>query len=190
MACTRVPTTKSRGRSPSPKTTGGVSPGMPYRIGKAHRNRAGRIGRPRDGREAATSISRARQAAGVHAILSAFLEDPPRVLSGDGEQTGDFTLSRRGAGQSIACESPTLPVSLQRRHRWAHVSEYVLKALGNLRQTLEPVRTGADGDIRDSQRTFLRREYSGYDPRSTSKKGWPHVWWYRSARRKRCKSEK
>ena len=130
-------------------------------------------------------------------FCTAFLEDTPPVVFGDGEQTRDFTFVENAVQANLlACEAPNASGKVFNVGTGGRTSlNEVLKALGKitgktLETKYEPAR---DGDIRDSQADISQaREYLGYDPQVDFEEGLSRTFeWYRSSQTKApTKSEK
>jgi nucleoside-diphosphate-sugar epimerase len=130
-------------------------------------------------------------------FCTAYLEDTPPVVFGDGEQTRDFTYVENAVQANLlACEAPSVSGKVFNVGTGGRTSlNEVLKALGKitgktLETKYEPAR---DGDIRDSQADISQaREYLGYDPQVHFEGGLSRTLeWYRSSQtRAPAKSEK
>jgi nucleoside-diphosphate-sugar epimerase len=130
-------------------------------------------------------------------FCTAYLEDTPPVVFGDGEQTRDFTYVENAVQANLlACEAPSVSGKVFNVGTGGRTSlNDVLKALGKitgkaLEAKYEPAR---DGDIRDSQADISQaREYLGYDPQVDFEEGLSSTFeWYRSSQTKApAKSEK
>ncbi len=130
-------------------------------------------------------------------FCTAFLEDTPPVVFGDGEQTRDFTYVENAVQANLlACEAPNVSGKVFNVGVGGRVSlNEVVRALGKITgKTLEakydPPR---DGDIRDSQADISQaREYLGYDPQVSFEEGLARTFeWYRATQMKTtAKAEK
>jgi nucleoside-diphosphate-sugar epimerase len=130
-------------------------------------------------------------------FCTAFLEDTPPVVFGDGEQTRDFTYVENAMQANLlACEAPNVSGKVFNVGVGGRVSlNEVVRALGKITgKTLEakydPPR---DGDIRDSQADISQaREYLGYEPQVSFEEGLARTFgWYRATQMKTtAKAEK
>jgi nucleoside-diphosphate-sugar epimerase len=130
-------------------------------------------------------------------FCTAFLEDTPPVVFGDGEQTRDFTYVENAVHANLlACEAPNVSGKVFNVGVGGRVSlNEVVRALGKITgKTLEakydPPR---DGDIRDSQADISQaREYLGYEPQVSFEEGLARTFgWYRATQMKTtAKAEK
>ncbi len=130
-------------------------------------------------------------------FCTAFLEDTPPVVFGDGEQTRDFTYVENAVQANLlACEAPNVSGRVFNVGVGGRVSlNEVVRALGKITgKTLEakydPPR---DGDIRDSQADISQaREYLGYEPQVSFEEGLARTFeWYRATQMKTtAKAEK
>src|SRR5216684_3895739 len=120
-------------------------------------------------------------------FCTAFLEDTPPVVFGDGEQTRDFTFVENAVQANLlACEAPNASGKVFNVGTGGRTSlNEVLKALAKitgktLEAKYEPAR---DGDIRDSQADISQaRECLGYDPQVDFEQGLSRTYeWYRSS---------
>jgi len=123
-------------------------------------------------------------------FCTAYLEDTPPVVFGDGEQTRDFTYVENAVQANLlACEAPSVSGKVFNVGTGGRTSlNEVLKALGKitgktLEAKYEPAR---DGDIRDSQADISQaREYLGYHPLVDFEEGLSSTFeWYRSSQTK------
>src|SRR6516225_6835861 len=104
-------------------------------------------------------------------FCTAFLEDSPPVVFGDGEQTRDFTFVDNAVyANLLACEAPNVAgkvfnVGCGERISLNQVLAALRKISGNaLEAKYEAPR---DGDIRDSQADISEaRRYLGYEPQA------------------------
>ena len=119
-------------------------------------------------------------------FCTAFLEETPPVVFGDGEQTRDFTFVDNAVQANLlACEAPNVSGKVFNVGCAARVSlNEVLRALGRitgkpLEAKYEPPR---DGDIRDSLADISQaKEFLGYDPQVSFEDGLSRTFeWYRS----------
>jgi nucleoside-diphosphate-sugar epimerase len=130
-------------------------------------------------------------------FCTAFLEDTPPVVFGDGEQTRDFTyVDNAVQANLLACEAPNVTGKVFNIGCGARVSlNEVLRALTKitgkpLEAKYDPPR---DGDIRDSQADISRaKEFLGYDPQIGFEEGLARTLeWYRESQLKAAaKAEK
>jgi nucleoside-diphosphate-sugar epimerase len=119
-------------------------------------------------------------------FCTAFLENAPPLVFGDGEQTRDFTYVENAVQANLlACEAPNASGKVFNVGVGDRISlNEVLRELGKitgktLEAKYEPPR---DGDIRDSQADISQaRENLGYDPQVTFAEGLKRTFeWYRS----------
>jgi nucleoside-diphosphate-sugar epimerase len=119
-------------------------------------------------------------------FCTAFLEDVPPLVFGDGEQTRDFTYVDNAVQANLAaCEAPNASgkvfnVGVGGRVSLNEVLRELAKITGKtLAAKYEPPR---DGDIRDSQADISEaRETLGYDPQVSFEEGLARTFeWYRS----------
>jgi len=119
-------------------------------------------------------------------FCTAFLEDVPPLVFGDGEQTRDFTyVDNAVQANLLACEAPNASgkvfnVGVGGRVSLNEVLRELAKITGKtLAAKYEPPR---DGDIRDSQADISQaRETLGYDPPVSFEEGLARTFeWYRS----------
>ncbi len=119
-------------------------------------------------------------------FCTAFLEDVPPLVFGDGEQTRDFTyVDNAVQANLLACEAPNASgkvfnVGVGGRVSLNEVLRELAKITGKtLAAKYEPPR---DGDIRDSQADISEaRETLGYDPQVSFEEGLARTFeWYRS----------
>ncbi len=130
-------------------------------------------------------------------FCTAFLEDTPPVVFGDGEQTRDFTYVENAVQANLlACEAPNISGKVFNVGVGGRISlNEVVRTLGKITgKTLEakydPPR---DGDIRDSQADISQaREYLGYEPQVSFEEGLARTFeWYRTTQMKTtAKAEK
>src|SRR5713226_8561313 len=130
-------------------------------------------------------------------FCTAFLEDTPPVVFGDGEQTRDFTYVENAVKANLlACETPNVSGKVFNVGVGGRVSlNEVVRALGKITgKTLEakydPPR---DGDIRDSQADITQaKELLGYEPQVSFEEGLARTFeWYRATQMKTtAKAEK
>ncbi len=130
-------------------------------------------------------------------FCTAFLENSPPVLFGDGEQTRDFTyVDNVVQANLLACEAPNVTGKVFNIGCGTRVSlNEVLRELAKITgKTLEakydPPR---DGDIRDSQADISKaKEFLGYDPQIGFEEGLARTFeWYRESQLKAAaKTEK
>ena len=123
-------------------------------------------------------------------FCTAFLEDTPPVVFGDGEQTRDFThVENAVQANLLACEAPNVSGKVFNVGFGGRVSlNEVLRELGKitgktLEAKYEPPR---EGDIRDSQADISQaREFLGYSPRVSFEEGLARTFeWYRETQAK------
>jgi nucleoside-diphosphate-sugar epimerase len=123
-------------------------------------------------------------------FCTAFLEETPPGVFGDGEQTRDFTYVENAVQANLlACEAPNVSGKVFNVGTGGRTSlNQVLKALGEisgkrLEAKYDPPR---DGDIRDSQADISQaREYLGYEPQVQFEEGLRKTFdWYRSLPKK------
>jgi len=128
-------------------------------------------------------------------FCTAFLEDTPPLVFGDGEQTRDFTYVENAVQANLlACEAPNASGKVFNVGVGERISlNEVLRELGKitgkrLEAKYEPPR---DGDIRDSQADISQaREYLDYDPQVSFEKGLARTFeWYRSIQTKMTAKE-
>ncbi len=130
-------------------------------------------------------------------FCTAFLEDTPPVVFGDGEQTRDFTyVDNAVQANLLACEAPNVTGKVFNIGCGTRVSlNEVLRALAKitgkvLEAKYDPPR---DGDIRDSQADISQaKEFLGYDPQIRFEEGLARTFeWYRESQLKAAaKAEK
>jgi nucleoside-diphosphate-sugar epimerase len=130
-------------------------------------------------------------------FCTAFLEDTPPLVFGDGEQTRDFTYVENAVQANLlACEAPTISgkvfnVGVGGRVSLNAVLRELSKITGKtLEAKYEPPR---DGDIRDSQADISQaKELLGYVPQVTFEDGLARTFeWYRETQTKAAaKTEK
>src|SRR5436190_680663 len=130
-------------------------------------------------------------------FCTAFLEDTPPVVFGDGEQTRDFTFVDNAVyANLLACEAPNAAGKVFNVGVGGRVSlNEVLRELGKitgktLEAKYEPPR---EGDIRDSQADISQaREFLGYSPQVSFEEGLARTFeWYRETQAKAAvKTEK
>ena len=130
-------------------------------------------------------------------FCTAFLEDTPPVVFGDGEQTRDFTYVESAVQANLlACEAPNVSGKVFNVGVGGRVSlNEVLRELGKitgktLETKYEPPR---EGDIRDSQANISQaREFLGYSPQVSFEEGLARTFeWYRETQAKAAvKTEK
>jgi len=130
-------------------------------------------------------------------FCTAFLEDTPPVVFGDGEQTRDFThVENAVQANLLACEAPNVSGKVFNVGFGGRVSlNEVLRELGKitgktLEAKYEPPR---EGDIRDSQADISQaREFLGYSPQVSFEEGLARTFeWYRETQAKAAvKTEK
>jgi nucleoside-diphosphate-sugar epimerase len=123
-------------------------------------------------------------------FATAFLEDTPPVVYGDGEQSRDFTYVENAVQANLlASEAPNVSgkvfnIGTGSRYTLNQTLELLRGHSGkNLQAQYEPPR---DGDIRDSQADItLARELLGYEPQVKFEEGLQRILdWYRSAHAK------
>jgi len=128
-------------------------------------------------------------------FCTAFLEDTPPLVFGDGEQTRDFTYVENAVQANLlACEAPNASGKVFNVGVGERISlNEVLRELGKitgkrLEAKYEPPR---DGDIRDSQADISQaRECLDYDPQVSFEKGLARTFeWYRSIQTKMTAKE-
>jgi nucleoside-diphosphate-sugar epimerase len=130
-------------------------------------------------------------------FCTAFLEDTPPVVFGDGEQTRDFTYVENAVQANLlACDAPNVSGKVFNVGIGGRVSlNEVLRELGKitgktLEAKYEPPR---EGDIRDSQADISQaREFLGYSPQVSFEEGLARTFeWYRETQAKAAvKTEK
>jgi len=130
-------------------------------------------------------------------FCTAFLEDTPPVVFGDGEQTRDFTYVENAVHANLlACEAPNVSGKVFNVGVGGRVSlNAVLRELGKItgktmEAKYEPPR---EGDIRDSQADISQaREFLGYKPQVSFEEGLARTFeWYRETQTKAAvKTEK
>ena len=130
-------------------------------------------------------------------FCTAFLEDTPPVVFGDGEQTRDFTYVENAVQANLlACEAPNVSgkvfnVGVGGRVSLNEVLRELAKITGKtLEAKYEPPR---EGDIRDSQADISQaREFLGYSPQVSFEEGLARTFeWYRETQAKAAvKTEK
>src|SRR2546426_510205 len=130
-------------------------------------------------------------------FFTAFLEDNPPVVFGDGEQTRDFTyVDNAVQANLLACEAPNVARKVFNVGTGGRTSlNQVVKALGEI--SGKPMEAKHDppreGDIRDSQADISQaREFLGYEPQVTFEDGLARTFeWYRETQAKvAAKAEK
>jgi nucleoside-diphosphate-sugar epimerase len=130
-------------------------------------------------------------------FCTAFLEDTPPIVFGDGEQTRDFTYVENAVQANLlACDAPNVSGKVFNVGVGGRISlNEVLRELGRITgKTLEtkydPPR---EGDIRDSQADISQaREFLGYQPQVLFEEGLARTFeWYRETQTKAAvKTEK
>lgn len=123
-------------------------------------------------------------------FCTAFLEDTPPVVFGDGEQTRDFTFVDNAVHANLlACEAPNVAGKVFNVGCGDRISlNQVLAALGKV--TGKPLQAQYDppreGDIRDSQADISEaRRYLGYEPQVGFQEGLELTFgWYRESQQK------
>ncbi|HEX8881542.1 MAG TPA: SDR family oxidoreductase [Candidatus Acidoferrum sp.] len=123
-------------------------------------------------------------------FCTAFLEDTPPVVFGDGEQTRDFTFVDNAVyANLLACEAPNVAGKVFNVGCGHRISlNQVLAALGKV--TGKPLQAKYDppreGDIRDSQADISQaRRYLGYEPQVGFEEGLELTFgWYRESQQK------
>lgn len=123
-------------------------------------------------------------------FCTAFLEDAPPVVFGDGEQTRDFTFVDNAVHANLlACEAPNVAGKVFNVGCGDRISlNQVLAALRKV--TGKPLQAQYDspreGDIRDSQADISEaRRYLGYEPQVGFEEGLELTFgWYREAQQK------
>jgi nucleoside-diphosphate-sugar epimerase len=130
-------------------------------------------------------------------FCTAFLEDTPPVVFGDGEQTRDFTFVDNAVHANLlACEAPHVAGKVFNVGCGVRISlNQVLAALREI--TGKPLQAKYDppreGDIRDSQADISEaRRYLGYEPQAGFEQGLQLTFgWYRESQQKAAaKAEK
>ena len=120
-------------------------------------------------------------------FCSAYLDDTPPIVFGDGEQTRDFTFVENAVQANLlACEAPNVSGKVFNEGTGARISlNTVLSVLEKitgkrLEAKYEPPR---EGDIRDSQADISQaKTLLGYDPQVGFEEGLTRTFeWYRSA---------
>ena len=123
-------------------------------------------------------------------FCTAFLEDSPPVVFGDGEQTRDFTFVDNAVyANLLACEAPNVAgkvfnVGCGERISLNQVLAALRKVTGKpLQANYDPPR---EGDIRDSQADISEaRRYLGYEPQVGFGQGLElTLGWYRESQQK------
>src|SRR2546423_12394135 len=123
-------------------------------------------------------------------FCTAFLEDTPPVVFGDGQQTRDFTFVENAVQANLlACEAPNVSgkvfnIGVGGRFSLNQTVVLLNKVSGKqLEAKHEPPR---DGDIRDSQADISEaRELLGYDPPVGFEEGLRRTFeWYQAAQAK------
>jgi nucleoside-diphosphate-sugar epimerase len=123
-------------------------------------------------------------------FCTAYLEDTPPLVFGDGEQTRDFTYVENAVQANLlACEAPNVSGKVFNVGVAGRVSlNEVLRELGKitgktLEAKYEPAR---DGDIRDSQADISQaKEFLGYEPQVSFEQGLARTFeWYRETQAK------
>src|SRR5215469_1750731 len=123
-------------------------------------------------------------------FCTAFLEDSPPVVFGDGEQTRDFTFVDNAVyANLLACEAPNVAgkvfnVGCGERISLNQVLAALRKVTGKpLHATYDPPR---EADIRDSQADISEaRRYLGYEPQVGFGQGLELTYgWYRESQQK------
>ena len=123
-------------------------------------------------------------------FCTAFLEDTPPVVFGDGEQTRDFTFVDNAVHANLlACEAPNVAgkvfnVGCGDRISLNQVLAALRKVTGKpLQAQYDPPR---EGDIRDSQADISEaRRYLGYEPQVGFAEGLELTFgWYRESQQK------
>src|SRR5262249_25223455 len=119
-------------------------------------------------------------------FCTAFLEETPPVIFGDGEHTRDFTFVENAVQANLlACEAPNASGGVFNVGTGGRTSlNQVVKALGGISgkpmgAKYDPPR---EGDIRDSQADIRQaREILGYDPQVQFEEGLRRTFeWYKS----------
>ena len=118
-------------------------------------------------------------------FATAFLEQEPPVVYGDGEQTRDFTyVDNAVQANLLACESPSVAggvfnIGTGDRISLNQILEHMRRITGiKLEARYEPPR---EGDIRDSQADISKAvEFLGYEPTVRFEEGLERTFeWYR-----------
>jgi UDP-N-acetylglucosamine/UDP-N-acetyl-alpha-D-glucosaminouronate 4-epimerase len=128
-------------------------------------------------------------------FCTAFLEDTPPVVFGDGEQTRDFTFVDNAVHANLlACEAPNVAGKVFNIGCGARVSlNQVLRTLSKI--TGKPLEAKYDppreGDIRDSQADILQaKKFLGYEPQVSFEEGLKLTFdWYRESQLKAAAKE-
>jgi UDP-glucose 4-epimerase len=123
-------------------------------------------------------------------FCTAFLEDTPPVVFGDGEQTRDFTFVDNAVyANLLACEAPNVAGKVFNVGCGVRISlNQVLAALREI--TGKPLQAKYDppreGDIRDSQADLSEaRRYLGYEPIAGFRQGLEITFgWYRGSQQR------
>ena len=130
-------------------------------------------------------------------FCTAFLEDTPPAVFGDGEQTRDFTYVENAVHANLlACDAPNVSGKVFNVGVGGRVSlNEVLRELGKITgKTLETkFEAPREGDIRDSQADISQaREFLGYEPQVSFEEGLARTFeWYRETQAKAAvKTEK
>jgi nucleoside-diphosphate-sugar epimerase len=123
-------------------------------------------------------------------FCTAFLEDSPPVVFGDGEQTRDFTYVENAVQANLlACEAPNVSGRVFNVGTGGRTSlNEALRALARITgKTLEAkYHPPREGDIRDSQADIAQAKvFLGYDPPVSFEEGLSRTFeWYRLAQEK------
>jgi nucleoside-diphosphate-sugar epimerase len=123
-------------------------------------------------------------------FCTAFLEDQPPVVFGDGEQTRDFTFVDNAVyANLLACEAPNVAGRVFNIGTGGRISlNQVLAALRNVSSKPLEAKYEAprEGDIRDSQADISQaRKFLGYEPQVGFEQGLRLTFdWYRDSQAK------
>lgn len=123
-------------------------------------------------------------------FATAFLEDTPPVIFGDGEQSRDFTYVENAVQANLlASEAPNVSgkvfnIGTGSRYTLNQTVELLRKYSGKHLQA--QYETAREGDIRDSQADISQaKEFLGYDPQMGFEEGLQRTLdWYRSTHTK------
>jgi len=128
-------------------------------------------------------------------FCTAFLEDTPPLVFGDGEQTRDFTYVENAVQANLlACEAPNASGKVFNVGVGERISlNEVLRELGKItgKRLEAKYELPRDGDIRDSQADISQaRECLDYDPQVSFEEGLARTFeWYRSVQTKMTAKE-
>ena len=128
-------------------------------------------------------------------FCTAFLEDIPPTVFGDGEQTRDFTyVDNAVAANLAACEAPSATGKTFNIGTGNSISlNAVLKMLGNIsgRPLEAKYEASREGDIRDSLADIrLAKEFLGYEPGVLFEEGLERTYaWYQAQQQAQQQAE-